>query len=375
MSAPNIPINQALTDSLSLKIPLKDCNVIDKRLTSMTCIYYESLDAVDCELYPPKPIIIQSKGITLRIGLVEIPIYDSDLEEKIPTKFISLTLSSKLLKHRYFEGINSSNINTLYNEFIALNVFRCSLETFVNGYASDIDVCINLYVEHRNHYLDALKLLIVDSGTKSKHMHLVNTPDNLGLSINKRQYAKPSLPFIKLYYKEDELLSKSAEFYNTFLFPAYDPLIRNLTRVEATIKNYDHKRRLAHYKILPQFKTLKEYLEFTPKQLNDFVVFSLKSYITPQYRIKSPQLSPTDHIIFELIQNCIIKGYDEDSLLQLVNTFQSNDKKSTYVAQSRMRFKIKKLMGLIVFKDQKLQSKLNYNNHVLSYLKQLNIKL
>lgn len=375
MREPKIPIDYALTDSLSLKIPLSECSVHDKRLTSYTCIYYESLDLVDCELYPPKPIIISNNGITVRISLVEIPIYDSQKDEKINTKFINLTLSSKLLKDRYFEGITKNNINYLYNEFIKFDVFRCSLDNFLDGYASDIDVCINLYVQHRNHYLDALKVLMVDSGVKVKHMHLVNQAENLGLSINKRAFAKPSLPFIKLYFKQDELLSKSAEFYNKYLFPEYAPLIKNLTRVEATIKNYAHKTRLDKFKILPQFKTLREYLNFSEGQLRNFVIFSLKSYIIPQYRIKSPKLSPTDHIIFELLQNCIMKGYDQNSLLKVVDTFSSNTKEITQVNQSRMRKRIRDLLDTIIMKDVKIQTKLNYNNHVLSYLEQLNIKL
>lgn len=363
-----IPTNIALTDSLSLKIPFDECKVIDERLTSYTCIYYQSLDAVDCELHPPKPIVIQSYGITLRISLVEIPIFNEDKGEKIQTKFINLTLSSKLLKHRYFEGITKDTTLTLYNEFIALNVFRCSYDTFLGGYASDIDVCVNRYADSPNSFLDVLKSLISQSGNKAKHCHLIRQNENLGLTFNKRSFAKPSLPFIKLYFKHWELLSKSADFYNNFLFPEYANEIENLTRIEATIKNYDHKRRLAKFGILPQFKTLKEYLEIPQSDLLRFVKFSLGAYVIEQSRMKAPNLSPTEHIIFELIQNCILKGYDFDTLIMLVETFEGSTTESTQVSRSRMRKKIKELFDLQIHFDAKLQVKATANKHVNEYL-------
>lgn len=375
MNSLKIPINQALTDSLSLKIPLDECFIIDKRLTSQTCIYYESLDAIDDELLPPKPIIIQKNGITVRISLQEIPIYNSETNERTPTKFIQLTLSSKLLKQRYFEGITKNNVLTLYNEFINFNVFRCSFDSFLNGHISDIDVCLNLYVQHPNHYLDALKLLIVDSGTKAKYTHLINKPENLGLTFNKRQFAKPSLPFIKLYHKEYELYTKSTEFYNTYLYPTYSNQIKNLTRIEATIKNYNHKKRLERFKVLNEFRTLKQFLELPTEQLHNFIIFSLKSYIEPQFRVKSPELPPTDFLLFQLIQTLLQNGFDEKSILNHVESFKGSSPEVEQVSKSRLRRKIKELIGLIIFTDEKIQSKVNYNNHVLEYLRQLQIKV
>lgn len=369
-----IPIHTALIDSLSLKIPFSECSILDERLTSYTAVYYASLDEVDCELHPPKPIIIEQFGITLRIGLVDIPLYDESKEEKVLTKFINLTLSSKLLKRNYFEGIRKENIMQLYNEFIALDVFRCSYDSFLNGYVSDIDICVNLHVESRNHFQDALNLLVTNSGVKSRYCHLINKKENLGLTFNNRNYAKPSTPFIKLYFKQDELKSKSSEFYETFLKDEYSQQITGLTRIEATIKNYAHKQRLAKYNILPQFKTLKELLDLSKNSLQNFIRFSLKSYVEPTRKMKSPNLSPTDHIIFELIQKCIQMGHDEKSILSIAESFETTTEKTTANARSRIRTKIKNMMGLIINTDIKIQSKLNYNAHVLSYLGSIGIK-
>src|SRR5690606_613329 len=112
--------------------------------------------------------------------------------------------------------------------------------------------------------------------------------------------------FIKFYFKEYELLTKSAEFYNKFLFPEFGHAIKNLTRIECTIRNHAHKQRLIKNKVLPDYTSLRDFLEIPESNLKDFVIFSLKSYIVPRYRIKSPKLSPSDFIIFELIQNCLL---------------------------------------------------------------------
>ncbi|WP_281638423.1 hypothetical protein [Flavobacterium marginilacus] len=370
-----IPVNVPLTDSFSLKLLFADCEVIDQRLTSQTAIYYESLDAVDCELHPPKPLMIVQNGITVRIGLAEIPLFNHETKEQTKTKFISLTVSSKLLKSRYFEGINKSNIKLLYEEFLNFNVFKCSFEAFLDGYISDVDICVNRYADTPQIFSDALDALISQTGNKEKYTHKVSEAFNLGLAFNKRDYAKPSLPFIKLYHKEFELMSKSVEFYNTYLFPEYYHAIKNLTRIEVTIKNYDHKKRLQKYGICPQFKTLREYLDIPGPDLYNVVVFSINAYIENKVRQKAPQLSPTDHIIYELIQNCIQSGYDFKTLQAIALTFKGSSKEATEVAQSRMRKKIKDLFDLLIHKDLKIESQARHNAHVLEYLKFINFKL
>lgn len=370
----NIPINTPLTDSFSLKIPFLDCEIIDKRLTSQTCIYYESLDLIDCELNPPKPIIIQYQGITVRIGLNEIPLLNPITKVKTLTKFINLTVSAKLLKQRYFEGINRSNIEILYNEFISFKIFTCSFQTFLNGYISDVDICINRYSNSPIAFEDSLDVLTAQTGTKSKFLHKVSECQNLGLAFNKRAFAKPSIPFIKFYHKEFELLTKSAEFYNKFLFPKYASQIKNLTRVEVTIKNYDHKKRLKKFNICDDFKTLNEFLLIKEKDLYNIIVFSINSYIETKPRQKAPNLSPTDHIIFELIQNCLLAGMDYKTISNLVLSFKGSTQQSTDVARSRMRKKIKDLFDLLIHKDLKIQGIAKHNAHVLEYLSFINLK-
>lgn len=370
-----IPVNSPFIDSFSLKIPLDKVVVLDYRLTSETAIYYASLDAVDEELQPPKPIVLSWSGITVRFSLIEIPIFNPKTNEKERTKFINLTVSAKLLKEKYFEGVNSLNISTLYDTFIEFKVFHCTLKTFLSGMVSDVDIAINRYCPSTAVFSDILSCLVTQSGSKSRYLKIFSEENNIGLNFNERHFAKPSLPFIKFYHKQLELLHKSNEFNEVFL-GEYQDQIQNLTRVEATIRNYDHKRRLEKYGIMPNFKTLQELLDIPDKDLYGFVVFSLNAYLEKKIRVKAPDLSPSDHLIFEFMQNNLISGrFDLESLLSAADTFKGATKASERVQKSRMRKKITELFDLIIFKDAKISTLEKHNHHILEYLKFFGIQI
>lgn len=367
----HIPVNTALIDSFSLKIPLDSVKVLDTRLTSQTCIYYETLDEIDSELHPPKPIVITQKGVTIRFSLAQIPIYNQKTKEKTPTEFLVLTVSSKLLGSQYFEGINSQNIETLHKTFLNFEVFSCSLQTFLQGQISDIDICVNMYSDLLI-FQEVCNSLFIMADYRNKHLKLFNDPEQLGLMFNKRAWAKPSLPFIKAYHKELELKNRSAEFAENYL-QGYEENIKNLTRVEATIKNYAHKTRLEKYKIIPKFKTLEDFLQIPQENLYSFISFSLNSYVLKKARLKAPELKPTDHLIYELIQNSIVLGLDLSDILTIADTFQGKTPEVTEVAQSRLRKKIKDLHSLLIDKEGQITAKKLHNKHVIEYLKQLRI--
>ena len=368
----SIPINIPLTDSFSLKLHFNDCNILDSRLTSATSYVYHDTGYISDDIMPPKPIIISSNGITIRISLFEMPIFNNETKEKIQTKFIVLTVSSKLLKTNYFDGINVNNIEVLYNEFINLKIFFCSLDTFLNGYISDIDICFNRFSNSQFVFIDALTQLQNSTEIKQKFTRLINEPTNKGLSFSTRQSATPSLPFIKIYHKELELLHKSYEFYSNYLSD-YQFSINNLTRFEATIKNYKHKERLVKYNIFPNnFQSLKQYLDIPQINLYNFIIFSLNSYIKlPIVRKKPISLNPTDHIIFEFIQNQIIKGFTLEQLLSVSLTFKSENQATQSVQRSRIRQKIKKIYQYILYLEPIKIHQNNHNQFVSEYL-QLN---
>lgn len=368
-----IPTNQPLTDSFSLKIPLAQCNVIDKRLTSLTCLYYESIDAHDSQLNPPKPLVFEQNGVKVRFSLCEIQIHDKEQNIKIPTKFVVLTVSAKLLYADYFQGITKKNIYKVYSEFIKYDVITCDFEVFLSGIISDVDICFNRYCDTEQIFIDALQELENQADTKKKYIRIVDEFGNKGISFNRRDFATPSLPFIKIYHKELELLHNSTVFWNTYLFDKYKSSIKGLTRFEATIRNYKHKDRLDKYAILSKFRTLKEFLELPQADLMKFCIFSINSYIEKKARVKAPDLSPTDHIIFELMQNCVIKGYSYDDLIVIADSFNASSVEVGRMTKSRMRKKIKDLFDLLIHKDLKIHSQAMQNAHIKEYLTFLNL--
>lgn len=371
----SIPINVAIVDSLKLRIPKSECEIVDKNLISETSIYYHDTEELDCEVLPPAPYKIVIDGITFRIHIVQIPIYNEETHEREPTQFLEVVLTSKLLRERYFEGINKTNLRHFYDTFMSYNVFWCEYETFINSQVSDIDICINRYAESTQAFVDIIENLYFQSGTKQKYLRKIIESNTLGLVFNSRTAAKPSLPFIKVYHKELELHIKSADFYNNYLFPEYTEKIKGLTRVEATIRNALHKRRLYKHNVLPEFKTLNELVNIEEIELRKFVVFSITSYVKAITRKKAPNLSPTDHIIFELMQNCVLKGYDFETILSLRDNFKGTSDQVTANARSRMKTKLTEIFDLLIHKDFKIQAKEKHNNHVIEYLKFFGIKI
>jgi len=371
-----IPINTPLIDSLSLKIPFLDCDIIDLRITSLTSTYYESLEAHDEDLNPPKPLLIKNNGISIRIQLISIPEYNRISNTSENVQYISLTISSKLLCENYFEGINSKTIEQIYNYFMSLEVFQCSYETFLNSKVSDIDICLNRYIDTPLLFSNTLDNLLTQVGTKRKFVYKTSEVENIGLSFNERRRAKPSTPFIKFYHKYFELITHSAEFYNTYLFKEFAHQVQNLTRCEATIRNYAHRKRLEKYGILSKFNTLNELLNIPKNELFKFICFSLNSYIEEKPRVKSPNLSPLEHIIFELMQNCYNKEYTLNDLLSIADTFKGNSKAVTDVSRTRIRNKIKELDNIILKNDVygHIKKQVLKNDKISDYLSIFNLQ-
>lgn len=372
----DIPINTPLIDSTTIRIPLSECEVISDQLVSLTATIIQATGEVINENSPPVPIIIRIDGVKFKFSVEHIPIYNKQTRQKIQTPFISFLLTTKILRHRYFEGINIENLEYFYNEFMSYNLIKCSFETFKNAQPSDTDICINRYVKSKNCFIDIINDLYIATGTKQQYVRPpIAGTDGIGLVFMKRKTSKPTLPFIKLYHKEIELQTKSFDFYKKYLSPHYDKKIKNLTRIEATIKNAKHKYRLIKYNVLPEYNTLKDLVQISKRDLKKFIIFSIDSYISKRIRRKAPNLAPKDHLIFELMQNCLINGADFESILLVLNSYKGTTPQNTANSRYKMRKLLTELFDLLIHKDLKIQTKINNNNHVLEYLRYLGLKV
>lgn len=101
-----IPLNVGLIDSLTIYLPLDKIQVLDERLTSEYCVYYPETGLLVEDLNPPKAMMINDNGINFRLNRVIFPPIKGQSEQQ---ELIRLTLTSKMLFERYFEGLNIDN--------------------------------------------------------------------------------------------------------------------------------------------------------------------------------------------------------------------------------------------------------------------------
>ena len=83
-----------------------------------------------------------------------------------------------MLKEKYFEGVNSFNIGVLHQTFLDFKVFDCTLETFLSGMVSDVDIAINRYCSSPAIFTKILSSLVSQTGIKAKHLRLFGEETN-----------------------------------------------------------------------------------------------------------------------------------------------------------------------------------------------------
>lgn len=244
----DIPLNVGLIDSLTLFVELEKIKVIDYKLITPFQVYYEDTAEIIEDLNPPKPIYIDSNGIRFRFSKV-VWTHPKTNETK---EMVCITITAKMLRERYFEGINKDNIKDICEYINSHNIISIDLETLLNANVNDVDICMNYRLEFKA-YQSALKMLYDMVKPSKKHAvelyprnenQRIN--ENIGLSYSRRETAKIGTPFIKFYNKAYELVNNSVEFYNLYIFPQlrYGLTLKNLIRKEITIRNAQHKASL-----------------------------------------------------------------------------------------------------------------------------------
>ena len=375
MTSKLIPIRVPLIDSLNLSFELDKIRIVDQKVISGVSYVYEATGEIEDIVRPPKPFVWTENGITLRFWVTNIPIYDSLTETKIKTKFLNITMSAKLLKQRYFEGISKENILTYYNNLMDLNVVRMSYQQFKHGHVKDIDICVNdrLIPSYFSELLLALKV-----NTRSSKKDLVQMGievDNMMISWNTRDKAKNLSPYFKIYYKEYELLSKkSLPFYTQFLQDElynHGDTITGLIRAEFTIRNYSHKKHILskeHYKEMP--RTLGDLVNLSHDELYNIVCKEgLPNYLENYQPRLKVDLTPTDTVIVQMMLKLIGHGESKLSIFEVLDSIKGKNDNCTAVQKSRMTSKFNQLWETIT-KNKEVQRKLSINTSIHNFLKQ-----
>ena len=336
-------------DSFRLIIPKKNVTQIDVRITEDFHRYYPDLDVVDEEIEEAKPLTNKFKGISSRYYIKEYRQGDKSLQ------CVVIQVNAKMLQEQYFEGITKKTIEKAYDYIIGEGLIYVDYRSFLNSLITDIDICID-YSLSPALAVDVCKQL--EELTFYKHYVNVFKPNastqRAGITWNNRAKAKPAKPFVKMYHKTLELLSKSIEFRDSFL---QDININNIFRLEVTLKNAKDKDR---HKIKDS-KTLKDFLDIPESKLTEICKSAIPKYLEMTNKPKSPKgLSPTDEYIFNIIDFAIKKGCGTNEILSFADTIQDKSSKS------RTKTRIKKLLTL-----SKKQDVLEHNTEVHNFIKKV----
>lgn len=358
--------DNAHIDSLSLSIPFSVCKIINKSLTSRIVTYYYDTEEFDEELQNGKPLLFSYDGITIRFRIAERLTGTNNTE-----KFIILTLSSKLLKERYFQGLTIYNIRQVYNEIIKLNVINLDFADFLLSRVSDVDLCTNYKISEEAFYNSNKKIISLAQAGKDRYFNFFAKRDkyknftNLGLEVNSRAKAKPSTPYFKNYYKSIELRTKSLEFYSKFLkFP-----IDKVGRIEYTIKGYKHRQRLIKQGYLKEdFKTLNDLLRISSDKLKRIIYSGFKEYCDLPKENNTERnysdYSPTDMLILEYMEKLINKGCDKIDLFEPLNKLEGTRK-------SRLKNKIEFLYKNLTTHNKNLNIKQEQNEELQEFFRKI----
>ncbi len=364
--------DSAHIDSLSLSIPIENCTILNSNFTSRIVTYYYDTEEFDEELQNSKPLVFTYDGITVRFRIAE------RFTGKTTHKFIILTLSAKMLKTRYFQGITIYNTKFLHQEILNLGVIDISYADFLDSRVSDVDVCTNYKIDEFTFVKANKKLITLAQNGKDRFFNFFEKMNrqkqyiNLGLEVNSRPKAKPSTPYFKNYYKTIELTTKSLEFYNNFLkneMLKNNQSIRNLARIEYTIKGFKHKERLIKKGLLKNnFNTLKELLMVPKDQLKKIIYSGFKEYLEIPKNLGSKKsysgLSPTDALIINYMEQLILSGKDKIDLMEIISMFQGTQR-------ARLKSKINKLWSFIQSNNEALINKHKENEQVQQFIRKI----
>jgi len=362
-----IPNRVPLIDSLRLRIPRYKCSYIDPVLTEKYQKFYESVGLIDDDLNNAGAFVSSVKGITTRIFI------KSYRKGEVSEDYVVCTVSCKMLRHRYFEGINKDTIDIIYDTLMGFKVFYCDKEVFMDAAVNDVDICFNTYIEN-DLLIESIHILaksLKSTALKYWHPYTKSKNTNIGVEFNKREYATNAFPHVKIYNKELELLNKSAEFYNTFLFPLD---IKNLVRIEVNVKHTKHRKYLQRKVPNLKYTNLRGLVDLDNETLMAVVLLGIPQYIEKIPQVKSISgLTPREIRLKYYIEQLINLGFDKDKLHGYEYDFPLTQK--GHEQKSRLKKSTKEFIHRITV-DQWTEIKLQQNGHIQEFLyKQLKLKL
>lgn len=327
-------INIICIDSLKLRIPLTLVDIRDKSIHD----YYIEVNASTGETSTEFPKTKFKEYHLSNTSKVKVGIERRITAQGKADDCLIIYLNSKSLKQRYFEGVHMDSIGAIYSDVMALNVFHIDYETFLRSDCTDIDFKLDEVMNQLewSEVINQFKLATVPSKQSDKGYTAFNPTKNEpyqnGLQYNKRAAATISKPFLKLYWKGGELLSKSKDYRDEHLSNFTDEELLQIVRIETTVKNKKHANKLGIQDV-----TLLGLLSLTEEtKVNVFRQIFTKYLDKPKRQVvidklsKKDTLKPSDQIYYVAIVSLMehTKSTSNEVIESLIQTVEGKVSKS-----------------------------------------------
>ncbi|MBT4763383.1 hypothetical protein HN615_13625 [Candidatus Woesearchaeota archaeon] len=349
----------AKVDSTKLSIPLRNIELTNSDLIdkiSHLKTNTKTGEIVDEHTTKGTPYIKKANGMHYRFWMVNQFTYNNG--NKIVEPYITMLCNSKHIKSRYLDGITLDTLNILYDEYMSLDVFKCSQNEFKSARHTDTDIAIDykMYKKQFASIKEAIKRNCIDS-TK---WHTLSKKNNSGIwspTQNKpRDMGTPKYPYVKFYDKEIELLNNSKEFYDEYL---RDVNIDNLVRFETTIKNSAHRR---HLGIPPT-----TFVEFLSLNLEEIAKSIFRTYFITHKPMSIPDhLAPSEKVEAEMVNLLIKLGISSQKIYSIYDR-----RDVSHQSRDSLLKRHKKIMSKEQFDAEKLEA----NDYAFEFFKEMGVDL
>ncbi|MEL7246918.1 MAG: hypothetical protein AAFO03_00815 [Bacteroidota bacterium] len=324
--------DQIAVDSLKIRLPLDKVSNLDSRLTSPWLLVNSYTGEIDNRGTKSNSYTVPAIGYSIRYGVERQITYDQRLKD-----FLTMTVPSKILHERYFEGITADNVELVYNRLQSHGLVKFSLEDFLhNSGCTDIDLKRDfVFGADFRQTVRQLEKQVKPSNRKGKGCRPFTERDNVGIEFSdRRTKSYVSSPFLKFYDKGIELLHKSDVFAKAHLSSLN---FENLIRSETTIKNSKHFSRISGIK---QGNQLINVLKLPQEDKQRAFNLAIQAHLMPPKRAfkSNRKLRGRELMMFELIRHSLDNGADWE---QLITTMLQNF--NCKVQRSRQRKFLNKL--------------------------------
>jgi len=285
-------------DSLKLRLSIDKVQILNESLNSHWIEVNELTGEIRTDKeFKDSAYYVKNQGISTRYALEKQPTKDKTVKQ-----FLVIAVNAKMLGSLYFDGLTPENLIEVYNYLISQKVVSFSYKDFLNSECTDVDYKKDFICPDIDLLIKKLSSLTIQSNRKGEGFQMFNKENNKGIQWADRKTTSISkAPYIKIYSKHLDLISQSKEFRQTFL---QDKEIKNLTRVEFTIKNKKHYRL---YKV--EDTTLKSVVSISQPILNTMLKTTIAKHtekvIKPIKAKTDGKLSATDQKLINLVQMAI----------------------------------------------------------------------